>query len=229
MLKNKEKDLLASLIIGDGSIFKYNNTYSIFVGHGFYQKDYCQWKLDLLNQSGIFKNQIKMHTKKNGTDGKYILYYFKKTDFCLKYMYDNLITRQKKTLDMFLKFMYTNQATAIWFMDDGSVEYSRKKHKDGKYYWCRPNMKLCTNCFTFEENVKIQKWFRDKYNVECKIKLEKGRKTSMYTSHDTYYLRFGVDATEKLYKEVLQDYVHCCQSMEHKFRYAIQAFESNNS
>lgn len=229
MLKNKEKDLLASLIIGDGSILKCNNSYTLFVGHGLYQKDYCQWKLDLLNQSGIFDNEVKMHTKKNDKEGKYILYYFKKTDFCLKYMYDNLIVNKRKVPDMFLKFMHSNQATAIWFMDDGSIEYSRRKNKNGEYYWYRPNMKLCTNCFTFEENIKIQKWFRDKYNVDCKIKLEKGRKTSSYISNDTYYLRFGADATEKLFKEVLQPYVHCCQSMEYKFRYAIQAFETNNS
>lgn len=225
MLKNSEKDLLASLIIGDGSIFKSGNSYYLYVGHSIKQKDYCQWKLDLLNNSKIFDKEIKMHTKKNGTDKKYILYYFKKANFCLKYMYDNLIINKRKALDNFLTFMHSDLATAIWFMDDGSIEYSKKKHKDGKCHWCRPNMKLCTNCFTLEENMKIQKWFRDKYNVECKIKKEKGRSTELYTSNDTYYLRFGADATEKLYKDVLQNYIHCCQSMEYKFRYAIQAFE----
>ena len=224
MLKNSEKDLLASLIIGDGSVYKDKNCYCMFVGHSISQKDYCQWKLDILNNSHIFDKKIDMHTKKNGKNGKYILYYFRKTNIVFKYMYDNLIIDGRKQVDMFLKFMKTNQATAIWFMDDGSVEYSKKKQKDGSYHWCRPNLKLCTNCFTYEENKKIQKWFKDKYNVECKIKMEKGRKTALYTSEDTYFLRFGADATEKLYKDVLREYVNCCDSMKYKFRYLIQAF-----
>lgn len=224
MLKNKDKDLLASLIIGDGCVFK-GTSYYLFVGHGAKQKDYCQWKLDLLNSSGIFDGDIEMHTKPNGKDNKFIMYYFRKGNPCLKYIYDSVIKEGRKNVFSFLQMMKTKQSLAIWFMDDGSVEYSQKKHKNGDIKYCRPNLKLCTNSFSLEEHYAIQKWFKDKYKVDCRIKTEKARNKDGLHRTDTYYLRFCADDAEKLYKDVLCDYIHCCPSMEYKFRYMIQAFE----
>ena len=33
-LKKKNKDLLFGIILGDGSIYKANNSYEIYIGHG---------------------------------------------------------------------------------------------------------------------------------------------------------------------------------------------------
>lgn len=226
MLNIKQKDLLTSLIVGDGCMCLSGATYYLSVGHSDKQKDYCQWKLNLLNESGIFKDKtIKMHTKLNGKDKKFILYLFKVGSFKLKFMYDKIIVNKRKSIDEILKMLTTKQGLAIWFMDDGGVEYSKRKMKDGTIKYYRPNMKLCTNCFTYEENLKIKDWFKRKYGVNCNIKLEKAREKNGIIMNDTYYLRFNVDDVEKLYNDVLVNYVHCCPSMEHKFRYAIQAFE----
>ena len=45
MFTKKENDLLYSIVLGDGCISKLNNVYSIYVGHGEKQKDYCEWKM----------------------------------------------------------------------------------------------------------------------------------------------------------------------------------------
>ena len=57
MLKEKEKDLLMSVILGDGSVYynKNSNNYSIYIGHGEKQKDYLEWKTNIINEKKIYK------------------------------------------------------------------------------------------------------------------------------------------------------------------------------
>ena len=63
--KLKEKDLLMGLVLGDGSIYKDKryNSYELYIGHGEKQKDYLEWKLNILNNSGVFENKIKEKSK----------------------------------------------------------------------------------------------------------------------------------------------------------------------
>ena len=224
MLKNSEKDLLVSLIIGDGCIKKDKNfnSYYIYIGHGENQKDYCEWKLDLLNNSHIFDNEIKIKSKLCGKDKKYLQYYFKKTNFCLKYIYDLIIFDKKKNIKNVLKMLKSNRSIAIWFMDDGGVEPSRSKRVDGSIYYGRPSIKLCTHCFSEKENYEILKWFKIKYNIECQVKSETKRNREGQPKY--YYLKFNADNTEKLYKNILKDYINCCDSMKHKFRYILNYY-----
>lgn len=226
MLNKKDKDLLASLIIGDGYLYEGKTSYYLKVFHGTNQKDYCEWKMSLLNNSKIFDKEIKMHSKLTRLKDKtFIAYGFEKGSILFKDLYYKVILNNKKSARELLKLMKTKQSLAIWFMDDGSVEYSRKKNKENEFRYYRPNIKLCTHNFTFEEHLFIQKWFKDKYGLSCKIKTEKKKNKDGSFRQDTYYLRFCADDFEKLYKEILINYVHCCPSMEHKFRYAIQIFE----
>lgn len=225
MLK-KHQDLLASLIIGDGYLYKGKTTYYLKVFHGEKQKDYCEWKLSIFNNSKLFKEKIKMRTRLTKLDNKeFVAYGFEKGSALFASIYKNVILNGKKSARELLKLMKSKQSLAIWFMDDGSVEYARRKNKNGEFHYYRPNIKLCTNSFTYEEHLFIQKWFKDKYKVSCRIKTEKKKNKDGSFRPDTYYLRFCSDDFEKIYKEVLSQYVHCCSSMEHKFRYAIQAFE----
>ena len=165
------------MIIGDGNISKIGEKrYRLFVGHGEKQKDYCEWKMNLLNNACLFDNKLKMHTKLAGKDKNYIQYFFSKYNIVMKYFYDLFIEQKAKTIKNVLKYMKSPMSAEIWFMDDGSVEPSRKKQKDGTIKYYRPNMKLCTHSFSYEDNVRIQRWFKDKYDIECNIRQEKKKK-----------------------------------------------------
>ena len=223
MLKNKEKELIISMIIGDGNISKIGEKrYRLFVGHGEKQKDYCEWKMNLLNNACLFDNKLKMHTKLAGKDKNYIQYFFSKENIVMKYFYDLFIEQKAKTIKNVLKYMKSPMSAAIWFMDDGSVEPSRKKQKDGTIKYYRPNMKLCTHSFSYEDNVRIQRWFKDKYDIECNIRQEKKKKDNNVVVY--YFLRFNANNNQKLYYKILKDYIVCCESMKYKFRLLIQYY-----
>lgn len=222
MLTIKQKDLLASVIIGDGCICKDKscNSYYLQIGHGESQKDYCAWKMELLNNSGIFKKRKNLHSRKIYYNDKiFIQYCVKFCDYCLKFCYDGFIINGKKSLKTILRFLKTDIGVSIWFMDDGSVEEGRWKDKNGVKHITRPSLKLCTHGFTLEENIYAQQWFKNKYGIICSIKKEtkKGK--------EYYYLKFNVDSTQQVYEKILKQYVECCESMKYKFRHLINYYK----
>lgn len=221
-MKLKELDLLVGIIIGDGYIGKVPWSYQITVGHGASQKDYCEWKMNLVNEMKIFDTELHMYTKK--IKDKYMQYGFSKTSKKLEKLYTLFIEDGHKVVKNVLKYLKSNRSVAIWFMDDGSMESARKKQKDGTIKYYRPNMKLCTHCFTYEENILIQKFFKEKYQIDCSIRKEVKRNRPGCPEY--YYLRFDANNTEKVYKKILKEYIHCCQSMECKFRYLLKCYEN---
>lgn len=223
-LKEKELDLLIGLIIGDGSIYKSQNSYCFEMGHGKSQKDYCEWKMNILNESKIFKTKVHMKTRL--INNKYIRYNVRKTSIQLKELYDLFVINNKKTIYNILKLLKSNRSVAMWFMDDCCVEPSRRKLKNGTIRYYRPNLKLCTHCFSYEEHLIIKKWFKSKYLVDCEIRKEIKKNREGHPEY--YFLRFDADNTEKIYNKVLKEYIHCCPSMEYKFRYIINIFEKSN-
>ena len=54
---NKEsRNLLISMLLGDGTI---SNNYVFKLSHGYKQKEYLEWKINLLNEYGIKNNGLK--------------------------------------------------------------------------------------------------------------------------------------------------------------------------
>lgn len=81
-------------------------------------------------------------------------------------------------------------------MDDGCL----CNHKGNRWG------KLCTECFNYEEHILLQKYFKDKWNIDVSIKQEKGK---------YYFLRFNVSALRKLFA-LIYNYVLCVPSMIYK-------------
>ena len=224
IMKLKELDLLIGIIIGDGYIGKIPWTYQMIVGHGASQKDYCEWKMNLINEMGIFDTTLHMYTK--DIMGKYIQYGFQKSSKKLEQLYLLFIEDGHKVIKNVLKYLKSNRSVAIWFMDDGSMEPSKRKQNDGTVKYYRPNMKLCTHSFSYEENVLIQKFFKNKYQIDCSIRKEIKRNRPGCPEY--YFLRFNADNTEKVYRKILKEYIHCCKSMEYKFRHLLNYYENSN-
>ena len=219
MLKNKEKELIISMIIGDGNISKIGEKrYRLFVGHGEKQKDYCEWKMNLLNNACLFDNKLKMHTKLAGKDKNYIQYFFSKENIVMKYFYDLFIEQKAKTIKNVLKYMKSPMSAAIWFMDDGSVFKKKKKHKDGSVYYLKPTLKLCTHCFSKEENLDIIDWFKKRYLIDAKLVSETKREKKYY------YIRFNSDESLKLFS-LMKPYIDLIPSMKEKFSFFYEYYQ----
>ena len=211
--KKKEKDLLLSLILGDGSIYKINTSYSIEIGHGEKQLDYLKWKINLLNNNHIFKTPMVIHSKliklKQYSDKTYLQYYSKKGCMDLKEIY-NIYYSENNRIKTLLSNIHSDRSLGIWFMDDGSVFKRKKKHKDGSVYYLKPTLKLCTHCFSKEENLEIIDWFKRRYLLEGKL-VSETKKNKKY-----YYIRFNALESLKIFKTI-KKYIDEIESMRVKF------------
>lgn len=215
MLTKKQNDLIYSLALGDGCLYapKDKSRYYLSVGHGPKQKDYCEWKMNLLNNSGICSKPARLrtqeiHDKRNGHT--YLQYHFMKGSKLFQQMWEDYHADNR--IERILNNIHSDMALAIWFMDDGSIEKHKRIHSDGSKHWSRPSFHLCTHCFTEEENMYIADWFKRRYLVDAYLAHD-NRKNVSYT-----YLRFSTDATEKIYK-IIRPYVVQIESMKEKFKY----------
>ena len=65
MYNQKEKELMISMTLGDGSICLTNGSYYLSMGHGELQEDYVNWKGNILN-SAFHKNyKVRIKNIKN--------------------------------------------------------------------------------------------------------------------------------------------------------------------
>lgn len=154
------------------------------------QKEYLEYKYSFFNSDevyGIYKREYK--------EG-YIGYSFEFPN--IKHKYDTLYSYigkylysnegRKKISPSYLKEL-SPLGLAIWWMDDGSLCNS-KGNRWGK---------LCTECFNYEEHILLQKYFKNKWDIDVKITKEKNK---------YYFINFNATALKKLisviYKYVLE-------------------------
>lgn len=219
-LNKKNKDLLLGIILGDGSIYKVNNSYEIYIGHGKSQKDYLEWKVKLLNNSNVFEKPLQIKSKLiflEQYDKQYLQYYAKKINKSLEEIYDIYFSENKR-LKQILHNIHSDRSVAIWFMDDGSVFKKKKKHKDGSIYYLKPTLKLCTHCFSKDENLDIIDWFKKRYLIDAKLVSE--------TKHNKkyYYVRFNSKESLKLFS-LMKQYIDLIPSMKEKFSFFYEYYQ----
>lgn len=172
MTKMKVKSLLIGMILGDGWLRKHpNGGYEIAIQHSIRQKDYLQWKVDLVGD--CFSNQkirdvfvgsyslvlwrASFKDKQLGEELTSALYAFKKTKG----------KRRKRITNKVLADL-NDKGVAIWYMDDGSMTI---KKRDNRYHGRHYN--LCTHSYTKEENELIQKYFSNNYDVKSRIHFQR--------------------------------------------------------
>lgn len=176
-LSLSQKQIILGGLLGDSYYNKQRN--SIVFSHSDKQIKYLMWKYSFFNQ-----NVLSKVYKRNYNEG-YVGYTFDLVNrknqyqdffgFIQKHLYKN--NRKKISLK------YLNQLNdlglAIWWLDDGCLSI----HKGNRYG------KLCTHCFNYEENILIKKYFKDKWNIEVDVKIEKNK---------YYFIRFNVKALKQL-------------------------------
>lgn len=219
--KKNEYDIIYSIILGDGSIYKSDNSYTIFVGHGASQKDYLKWKCDLINSTPISSNALKINSKLTSlnkqTGKQYLQYYFKKTNKDFKQFFDCYYSQENR-INNILNNLHSDRALSIWFMDDGATVKRRRKHVDGSIWYDRPTLNLCTHCFTEEENIDILKWFKKKYLIDGKLNHD-NKRGKKYT-----YLRFNSAEAFKIFT-LIRPYIEQIESMRKKFDFFYEYYK----
>ena len=174
-LTNKDMSVLIGLLLGDGYI---DDKGRIGIEHCEKQKDYCIYKAKLLHTvcggkdikvHEYIRNRSILKDGKQFKENTFTTYSFKKQSknfIPIREMLYDKETRKKHITKEILQYL-TPEAIALWWLDDGSLT-EKYTYPKGEKVKCGYNLRLYTY-LTEEENILIQKYFIDNYNMTWNV------------------------------------------------------------
>ena len=199
---NKEsRNLLISMLLGDGTI---SNNYVFKLSHGYKQKEYLEWKINLLNEYGIKNNGLKEYVSTKGYNTGDIVYYSQLSVIPFIKLLRRIIYKPKKNYSNRKILNRLNAlGVAIWYMDDGHINIRKTNDKIHGFY-----IKIAT-CLSKENNQIIIDYFKEVWNISF-YQFKEGK--------DTYSLCCGTQEGIK-FIEIVKPYIESCPSMIYKIQY----------
>lgn len=195
------KSLLIAMLIGDGTI---SNNYVFKLSHSEAQREYLEWKLNLLNELSVKNNGIKEYVSKCGYNtGSNVLYSQMSVIPIIKVLRRTVYTPKKKLSKRLLNWL-TPQGLAIWFMDDGCMNINESKQRSST----QCNIKIAT-CVKEDEVEEIIEYFKERWDISMR-KFKEGKGTfSISTSAEKDTLKFI---------DIIKPYVEQVPSLLYKIR-----------
>lgn len=201
-LSKEQKRLLIALLIGDGTI---SSNYVFKLSHSIEQKEYLEWKVNLLDRFGIKNNGIKEYISSCGYNyGKRVLYSQMSLHSTIKALRRSVYI-PKKTFTRKLLNWLDELGLAIWFMDDGFININESEQRHGSI---QRNIRIST-CVDEQTCNMMINYFKERWNVEFRPFLEKSRLYSLAT-------RTNNDADKFI--EIVKPYVEQVPSLLYKTR-----------
>lgn len=204
-INKNSRNLLIGLLLGDGTISN-NNVFKL--SHCTQQRDYLEWKINLLNNAGIKNNGIKEYVSTCGYNtGKTVLYTQLSIIPFIKVLRRVFYKPKKIIGNRKLLNRLTEQEIAIWYMDDGNLDFriTKKTNRIHGFY-----IKIST-CTPKEETQTIIDFFKEKWGINFYM-FHEGKKP------DSYSLCCGTKEGIK-FVELVKPYVSQVPSMQHKITY----------
>lgn len=201
-ITKESRNLLIGLLIGDGTISN-NNVFKI--AHCEEQKDYLEWKIKQLNEAGIRNNGLKWYTSTKGYNtGKQVCYTQLNIIPFIKVL-RRVIYKPTKKLNRKLLNRLSTREIAIWYMDDGHINYRKSNNKIHGFY-----IKIAT-CLPKEDLQIIIDYFKEVWDIQFYMFHEGKRENS-------YSLCCGTKEGIK-FINIIRKYVEQIPSMKHKIEY----------
>lgn len=216
---NKEsRNLLIGLLLGDGTI---SNNFVFKISHTESQKDYIEWKINLLNQHGIKNNGLKSYIQKGGYKEGITMYYTQLNIIPFIKVLKRVFYKEKKILgNRKLLNRLSPLEIAIWYMDDGHINIRR--NKNGRIHGFY--IKIST-CEPKSEVQTIIDYFKEVWNINFYM-FHEGRQK------DSFSLCCGTKEGLK-FIDLVKPHVQQVPSMVHKIQFDLsqreRALYSKNS
>ena len=196
--------MIIGMLLGDGTI---SNNYVFKLSHGYKQKEYLEWKINLLNEYGIKNNGLKEYISTCGYNLGSIVYYSQMSVIPFMKVLRRVIYKPIKN--------YANRkilnrlnplGLAIWYMDDGHINIRKTEDKIHGFY-----IKIAT-CLYKEQNQVIIDYFKEVWDISF-YQFKEGK-----FGKNTYSLCCGTQEGVK-FIELIKPYVESCPSMLYKIQY----------
>lgn len=199
---NKEsRNLIIGMLLGDGTI---SNNYVFKLSHGEKQKEYLEWKINLLNEYGIKNNGLKQYIQTIGYNVGSIVYYSQLSIIPFIKVLRRVIYKPKKEyFNRKILNRLNALGVAIWYMDDGHINIRKTNDKIHGFY-----IKIAT-CLSKSDNQIIIDYFKEVWDISF-YQFKEGK--------ETYSLCCGTQEGVKFIR-IIKPYIESCPSMLYKIQY----------
>lgn len=202
-ITKESRNLLIGLLLGDGTISN-NNVFKL--AHCEQQLDYLEWKIKQLNNSGLRNNGVKEYISTKGFNKGSKVYYTQLNIIpFVKVLRRVMYKPTKKLGNRKLLNRLSAREIAIWYMDDGHINYRKTNNKIHGFY-----IKIAT-CIPKEELQIVIDYFKEVWNIQFYM-FHEGRKENSYS------LCCGTKEGMK-FISIVKPYVEQVPSMIHKIEY----------
>jgi len=196
--------LIIGMLLGDGTI---SNNYVFKLSHGYKQKEYLEWKINLLNENGIKNNGLKEYISTCGYNLGSKVYYSQLSVIPFIKVLRRVIYKPiKNYANRKLLNRLDTLGLAIWYMDDGHINIRKTEDKVHGFY-----IKIAT-CLYKEQNQVIIDYFKEVWDISF-YQFKEGK-----PGKNTYSLCCGTQEGIK-FIELIKPYVESCPSMLYKIQY----------
>ena len=202
-ITKESRNLLIALLLGDGTISN-NNVFKL--SHCKEQRDYLEWKIKQLKEAGLRNNGLKEYVSVKGYNiGKKVYYSQLNIIPFIKVLRRVFYKPYKKLGNRKLLNRLDAKGIAIWYMDDGHINYRKTNGKVHGFY-----IKIAT-CIPKEELQIIIDYFKEVWDIEFYM-FHEGKKENSYS------LCCGTKEGIK-FINIVKPYVEQVPSMIHKIQY----------
>lgn len=202
-ITKESRNLLIALLLGDGTISN-NNVFKL--SHCKEQRDYLEWKIEQLKNAGLRNNGLKEYISIKGYNiGKKVYYTQLNIIPFIKVLRRVFYKPHKKLGNRKLLNRLDAKGIAIWYMDDGHINYRKTNGKVHGFY-----IKIAT-CIPKEELQIIIDYFKEVWDIEFYM-FHEGKKENSYS------LCCGTKEGIK-FINIVKPYVEQVPSMIHKIQY----------
>lgn len=181
--ENAEQILLGS-ILGDGciSIPRLGKNAFFREEHTTKQETYLIWKVNFI------KGYFKINTRKFERHNQKFICITTNCSSLLTNLYNLFYKNKVKLVNRKILDKINELGLAVWYCDDGNYRL--------RFGSCL----ISTSCFTLKENEEIRKWLKDRWTLDCAIRVLK-RNNNKY-----FYLEFDVENANK-FLLIIRNYV----------------------
>lgn len=211
---NKEsRNLLIAMLLGDGTICAGKTNVFMKLHQGRKQKEYTEWKAKKLDEFGIPNSGvIECQMKTNFTHGeKWSSYVCRiRTNMFIKVLRRVIYKNGKKTFSRKLLNRVSALGLAIWYMDDGSLNFKKHTNLNGEKKIHGIFLRIST-CLPKEQAQIYIDWLKEEWEVNFYM-VHEGKK------EDSYSLCCGTNEAIK-FINIVKPYVEEVSSMKYKIEY----------
>lgn len=213
---NKEsRNLLIAMLLGDGTICKAKNSTSVSmkIHQGRHQKEYAEWKAKQLNDFGIPNSGVvEYKTKTNFTKGEAWSNYVCRihSNPFIQALRRVIYKPEGKIFSRKLLNRIDARGLAIWYMDDGSLNFKKHKLVNGSYKIHGIFLRIST-CLPKDILQTYIDYFKEVWNINFYMYHEGSKK-------DSYSLNCGTNEAIK-FINIVKSYVNEVPSMRYKIEY----------